>query len=54
MLKLRALLASRDFDEYWTFHEQQEFVRNHSARYADEGIPELRHPGDSRHLRVIK
>ena len=54
VLKLRALLASRDFDEYWIFHEQQEFVRNHSLKYAADSVPELRYPGGGRHLRVIK
>ncbi len=34
ILRLRALKASGDFEEYWRFHEQQEFVRHHAARYA--------------------
>ncbi len=54
VLKLRALLASDDFDEYWTFHERQEFARNHRAKYAGETVPELRHAGQSRHLCIIK
>jgi hypothetical protein len=35
ILKLRSLWASGDMDEYWTFHKQQEFERNHSTRYAE-------------------
>jgi hypothetical protein len=33
VLKLRALRANGDFDAYWRWHEQQEFTRNHQARY---------------------
>lgn len=42
VLQLRSLRASGDFDEYWTFHEKQEWERNHAARYADGHIPPLR------------
>jgi hypothetical protein len=55
VLKLRALRASGDFDEYWSFHEAREKERNHESSYA-EGIPAIR-PTPSRrssHLRVIK
>jgi len=34
VLRLRALRSSRDFDEYWTFHEAREYERNHQALYA--------------------
>ena len=30
VLKLRAIRASGDWDDYWTFHEQEELARNHS------------------------
>jgi hypothetical protein len=33
ILKLRALLASGDFDEYWPFHLRQEHQRVHRSRY---------------------
>jgi hypothetical protein len=33
ILKLRALRCSGDFEEYWKFHEQEEFRRNHLAKY---------------------
>ena len=35
VLRLRSLRASDDFDNYWTFHERHEFLRNHASRYAD-------------------
>lgn len=34
ILKLRSLWASRDLDDYWAFHKQREFERNHASRYA--------------------
>jgi hypothetical protein len=34
VLRLRALRASGDFDEYWAFHETREHQRNHAALYA--------------------
>ena len=34
VLRLRALWASDDFDEYWQFHEDQEAQRNHAALFA--------------------
>ena len=50
VLRLRALRASGDFEEYWRFHEQQEYQRNHADRYADgQGVP-LK----GRHLRRVK
>jgi hypothetical protein len=50
VLRLRALRASGDFEEYWQFHEQQEHQRNHAARYADGKAVPLR----GRHLRPVK
>lgn len=50
VLRLRALRASGDFDEYWRFHEQQEYQRNHAARYAAGTAPSL----TGRHLRRVK
>ena len=44
VLKLRALRASGDFDEYWTFHEVRERERNHASRYADGVIPPVTPP----------
>jgi hypothetical protein len=39
VLRLRALRSSRDFDEYWTFHEAREYERNHQALYAGGIVP---------------
>ena len=44
VLRLRALRASGDFDEYWQFHESQEFKRNHEQRYADGKVPPVLEP----------
>jgi len=39
VLKLRALRASGDFEEYWAFHLAQERNRNHNARYVGQQVP---------------
>lgn len=41
VLRIRALRASGDFDDYWRFHEAREHQRNHQARYADGSVPSL-------------
>jgi hypothetical protein len=46
VLKLRALYLNGDFDAYWKFHEQQEYQRNHQAKFAE--MPKVRP-----HLRLI-
>jgi len=38
ILKLRALWASRDLDEYWRFHRARELERNHLVRYAENPL----------------
>ena len=53
VLRLRAVRASGDFDEYWRFHLAQEKTRNHAARYAHAEIPDPL-PARKRHLRRIK
>jgi hypothetical protein len=35
ILKLRALVINGDFDAYWDFHEQQEYQRNHRAKFSE-------------------
>lgn len=40
ILRLRALRASKDFDEYWTFHLAREHDRNHASRYEDGRVPD--------------
>jgi hypothetical protein len=39
VLRLRALRASGDLDDYWTFHLEREHQRNHLRRYADGQVP---------------
>jgi hypothetical protein len=39
ILRLRALRASGDFDDYWLFHLAQEHERTHQAHYADRVVP---------------
>jgi hypothetical protein len=40
VLRLRALRASGNFDEYWHFHLAREHERTHVSRYADGKIPD--------------
>ena len=40
VLRLRALRASGDFDEYWRFHLVREQQRNHAERYVDRELPD--------------
>jgi hypothetical protein len=35
IVKLRALVINGDFEAYWTFHETQEYQRNHQAKFAE-------------------
>ena len=42
VLRLRALKTSGDVDEYWRFHERQEFLRNHASRYTDGKVVPIR------------
>jgi hypothetical protein len=53
VLRLRALRASNDFDDYWLFHVAREKERNHSLRYANGEIPDPL-PVPRRHLRRVK
>lgn len=53
VLRLRALRASADFDEYWHFHLAREHQRNHAASYANADIPDPL-PERKRNLRRIK
>jgi hypothetical protein len=36
VLRLRSLKKSADFEAYWTFHMEQEQLRNHLANYAED------------------
>ena len=52
VLRLRAIRASGDFDDYWKFHLAAEKGRNHSARYAAATIPDPLPPRKPRLRRV--
>jgi hypothetical protein len=39
VLRVRALVTSGDFDEYWEFHEGRSYERNHASRYANSCPP---------------
>jgi hypothetical protein len=57
ILRLRALYASGDFDEYWQFHMEQEFVRNHGSRYDGKTPPVVLRPAKYKrgkdHLKLL-
>jgi hypothetical protein len=39
VLRLRALIANGDLDQYWKYHLKQEHQRIHTTRYLDGLIP---------------
>lgn len=57
VLRLRALRASGDLDDYWKFHLSRELQRNHLSRYPASTSPCLQpSPANlpkERHLRVV-
>ena len=53
ILRLRALRASGDFDDYWHLHLAREKARNHMARYAGASAPDPL-PARRGHLRAVK
>jgi hypothetical protein len=57
VLRLRALISSHDFEQYWTFHEAREYQRNHENLYAGGKVPSTTLPKQNckrKHLTVIK
>jgi len=54
VLLLRAVMQSGDFNEYWEFHLDREYDRNHASRYAGAGVPQVCAPARRKHLRAIK
>jgi len=54
ILKLRALVASGDFDQYWLFHERVEHIRNHKLHYEAGRPPTVEMPKTLAHLRLVK
>ena len=53
VLRLRALRASGDFDDYWQFHLAKEHERTHASRYAHGTVPSPQPPSRSR-LKLVK
>lgn len=53
ILQLRAIKASGDFAEYWSFHEAQEYRRNHGDSYQG-AVPLPNRPHSPPKLRVVK
>jgi len=53
ILRLRALRSSGDFERYWAFHLEQERLRNHDSRYADNRPPTLRFQEEYPRLRLV-
>lgn len=51
ILRLRSLVKSGDFDDYWKFHEARERERNHLDRYAKRRLPRIDTPSNSRPAR---
>jgi hypothetical protein len=57
VLRLRALRSSRDFDEYWTFHEAREYESNHQTLYTGGIVPSTSaslSTAKRDHLKIIK
>ncbi len=54
VLRLRALYSSGDFDEYWRFHEKQEYQRNHADHYAEKKVVPIRDSMRHPRMRRIK
>ena len=54
VLRLRSLLSSGDFDEYWAFHEEAEARRNHCSRYAHGAVPSLMTPARTPKLTIVR
>jgi hypothetical protein len=54
VLRLRALIRSGDWDEYWGFHTASEHERNHASRYAGNNATDVEIPRRRTHLRRVK
>ena len=52
VLRLRSLVSSGDFDEYWAFHEEEEAERNHASRYAGGKVPPVQRPSRKARFRI--
>lgn len=56
VLRLRALRSSGDFEDYWRFHEAQEYLRNHAGHYAGCEVPATKATQEHKkaHLKLVK
>ena len=54
ILRIRALLANGDFDNYWRSHERRELARNHLSRYHAGKSPATISPHRHRRLRLVR
>lgn len=58
VLRLRSLRSSGDFAEYWEFHLQREYERQHAVQYSKGKVPQPEPPqllsGKGAHLRLVK
>ena len=54
IMRIRSLLASGDFDEYWEFHVEQEAERNHLSHYADGRNPRTQLTGSVPKLKLLQ
>jgi hypothetical protein len=54
VLRVRSILSSGDFYEYWRFHEEAEARRNHASHYADEKVPPVERPTRTAQLIVVR
>jgi hypothetical protein len=54
ILRLRAILRSGDWDQYWKFHMAAEYNRNHASRYANNTPPPVAVPMPGAHLQIVK
>jgi hypothetical protein len=53
VLALRALRSSGDFEQYWDYHVDQEYQRNHVEKYADGNVVPVRGRPSSK-LKLVK
>ena len=57
VLKLRALRSSKDFDEYWEYHEKCHYERVHENRFYNGNVSgsfEKKKISKCQHLRIVK
>jgi len=54
VLRIRSLLSSGDFDEYWQFHEEAEAHRHHVSKFAGGKVPPVKRPTRRPRLRLVR